>query len=775
MIGKTVSHYKILEKLGEGGMGVVYKAQDTKLDRLVALKFLPPHLAADEQDKKRLIHEAKAASALDHQNICTIFEIDETPGSGLFISMALYEGSTIDTRIAQSPLRIEETLNIALQTADGLQAAHQKGIIHRDIKSSNIMVTSSGRVVLMDFGLARSGGMSKLTKTGSTVGTVPYMSPEQARGDKLDHRTDIWSFGMVLYEMITGRLPFKSDYNDAVIYSILNQDPEPVTALRTGVPMELERITKKCLEKDPSDRYQHAEEIIVDLRRVKTEFREEVSPQNFSKRTKLQWQNWHFVGAVAAFIIAVLLALYFIFYSKPDSAGRKSIAVLPFANFSEDKEDYFSDGITEELINALSKLEGLHVAARTSSFAFKGKTEDIRKIGQQLGVATVLEGSVRKVGSTLRITAQLNNVADGYHLWSNTYERELKDVFAVQDDITRNIVSELRIKLHEGERPVLSSRTTNAEAHDLYLRGRFFMNTSSEEGLRKALEYFRLALEKDPGYATPYAGIAFTYVWLADAYLPPTEAYPRAKAAAGRALELDSTNVEAHAALGSVMALYDWDSSLAERESRRAIELSPNSFEAHFWYSQILLVSGRLDEALVENEIGRRLDPLSALSSWQKMWCLYAAHRFDNTIEQQKKMLELDPHFFYLDVFSGAAYRAKRMYTESLEEYHKARTLTGEIPLYGLAITHARMGEVEAARKILGELSKLRAQRYVPADQIAMIYANIDEKDKAFDWLNRAYAERSALLLFCKNWPEYDPIRSDPRFAALMKKMYGEK
>ena len=390
MIGLTISHYKILEKLGEGGMGVVYKAQDLKLDRLVALKFLPPHLAADEQDKQRFIHEAKAASSLDHPNICTVYEIDETPDGQVFIAMAAYEGTTLDKKIKVGPLKLDEAHDIAIQVAEGLQAAHDKGIVHRDIKTSNVMVTEKGQAKIMDFGLARTTGSIQLTKSGATIGTVPYMSPEQARGEKVDHRSDIWSLGVVIYEMMTGRLPFQSAYSEAVVYSILNENPPPLTSLRSDVPMELERIVTKCLQKDCSHRYQHADELISDIARLQetnsrsgTVAKGVAAPVKWNKRSRIV------AFALAIFIIVIGAGWWALnrYLSTEEPAATptatKSIAVLPFVNMSSDKEDeYFSDGMTEELINALSKLEGLRVAARTSSFVFKGKTEDISKIGQ---------------------------------------------------------------------------------------------------------------------------------------------------------------------------------------------------------------------------------------------------------------------------------------------------------------------------------------------------------------------------------------------------------
>ena len=472
MIGKTVSHYKILEKLGEGGMGVVYKAEDTKLKRTVALKFLPPGLTRDAEAKKRFIHEAQVASALDHNNICMIHEIDETkpapgePGDGqMFIVMAHYEGKILTDKIQKGPLKIDEAIEITVQMAQGLDKAHQKGIVHRDIKPGNIIVTEDGVVKIVDFGLAKLAGQVKITKTGTTIGTVAYMSPEQARGQEVDPKSDIWSLGVVLYEMVTGQLPFKGEYEQAVVYSILSEELEPIS----GIPTGLERIIRKALTKSSEERYQHIEEILADLKSL----RKEIEAELLQKQSKKK--------------------------SVP------SIAVLPFRDMSPQKDqDYFCEGIAEELIDALVKVEGLKVASRTAAFQFEGKGHSIRKIGEELNVNTVLEGSVRKAGNRLRITAQLVNVADGFHVWSEKYDRDTEDIFAIQDEISLAIVDNLKVKLLKEEKAKLVKRhTDNKEAHDLYLKGRYFWNRRYEVGLQKSIECFQLAINKDPHYALP--------------------------------------------------------------------------------------------------------------------------------------------------------------------------------------------------------------------------------------------------------------------------------
>ena len=469
MVGQTISHYKILEKLGEGGMGVVYKAEDTKLKRTVALKFLPPEFTRDKDAKERFSIEAQAAAALSHSNIVTVHEIDECEDQ-IYIAIEYVKGQSLKDKIESGPLNINEALKIAIQVAEGLNEAHEKGIVHRDIKSANIMITDKGQVKIMDFGLAKLKGKSKLTKAGTTVGTTSYMSPEQSMGKDVDHRTDIWSLGVVLYEMITGQLPFKGEYEQAVVYSILNEEPEPVTGLRTGVPKELERIINKALEKNPSERYQHVQDIMIDIKGLR-------------KKNKLRR----------------LKGIH------TDTGSKPSIAVLPFRDMSPQKDqDYFCEGIAEEIINALTQIEKLRVIARTSAFAYKGENIDAREIGKKLDVETLLEGSIRKAGNRLRITAQIINVADGSHLWSEKYDREMEDIFAIQDEITLTVVDNLKIKLLGKEKEnIVKHHTDNQEAYNSYLKGRYFWNRRYKIGYRMALEHFQQAIEKDPFFVLP--------------------------------------------------------------------------------------------------------------------------------------------------------------------------------------------------------------------------------------------------------------------------------
>ncbi len=812
--GSIVSHYKILEKLGEGGMGVVYKAEDSKLKRTVALKFLPAALTRDPEAKRRFIQEAQAASVLDHPNICTIYEINETEDGRMFISMACYEGRTVKEKIESGPLGLEEALNITIQVAEGLREAHEKGIVHRDIKSANIMVTTKGQVKIMDFGLAKLAGQVRLTKVGTTAGTVAYMSPEQAQGEEVDHRTDIWSLGVVLYEMVTGELPFRGDYEQAVIYSILNEEPESIPHLRSGVPMELEQVVNRALEKSLDRRYQQMGQMLADLESLRGRLEPSVSIGGFSP-----------------------------------SEHKPSIAVLPFTNLSADPEqEYFCDGMAEEIINALSHVKGLWVVARTSAFVFKGKSEDIREIGRKLNVETLLEGSVRKAGNRLRISAQLINVADGYHIWSEKYDREMEDVFAIQDEIALAIVDKLKIKLLGGEEAKLKKRhTEDAEAHNLYLRGRYFWNKRTEEGLEKATQFFNQAIERDPDYALAYAGLADVYNMLYSyQVISRKEAHQKAKEFALKALEIDDSLSEAHASMAMIEHIFQNNLDGAERECRRALVHNPGYATAHHWYSILLEGMGRFEEAVREEEYALRLDPLSpvinirlatiksrlgdwdgakelykrvleidptneisyasyavllaqmgrveeGLSEIQRAlelapnsaminigygWVLYLSRRYDQALEQLQKALEIAPFSFDLCAVLGLVYLEKGMYEEALGEFQKAKELLPASDLKGKAalqamagIAYAKMGERTKAQGLLGELGgRSKGERPSPV-YLAWLSFALGKVGQGFQWLERAYEEHDELLCYLQVDPRFDGVRSDPRFGPLLEKM----
>ena len=741
MIGKTISHYKILEKLGEGGMGVVYKAEDTKLERTVALKFLPPGLTRTAEWKERFLREAQAVAALAHSNICTVYEINESEDQA-FIAMEYIEGHSLAEKIEKGSLELEEAVSIALRVVEGLKHAHKKGIVHRDIKPANIMVAEDGQVKIMDFGLAKLAGKTRLTKTATIMGTVAYMSPEQARGDSaVDYRTDVWSLGVLLYEMLTGALPFDAETDTGVIYKIVHEGPEPISSLRSDIPSALQDAIQKMLQKNPQNRYRDVMPLIADLESVKSRM--------VTVTTK----------------------------STP------SIAVLPFMNMSADPEqEYFCEGMSEELINALTQLEGLQVVSRTASFQFKGKGHDLREIGRKLNVDSVLEGSVRKAGNRVRITAQLVNIADGYHLWSEKYDREMEDIFAIQDEISEAIVGMLKVKLLKDEKAKLARKqTVDLEAYNLYLKGRWFWNYFTAEKLTKAIECFKQSVEKAPDYAPAYAGLADSYISLPffGPFLPK-EAHAKAKEAALKALEIDDTLAGAHSALASIKMHFDWDWEGSEREFKRAIELNPSYAHAHQSYAYLLLYTTRFDEALKEIKRARELDPLSLTIGCDEGLMLALAGRYDQAIESLENTIAMDPNSSFSHAVLGFVYFRKPMYEEAMAELSRARNLSEDWDVIldvVTAMAYAVMGQRDKAEELLGRLLERSKQIYIPSCLLALIHFFLGETDRGFEWFDRAYEERDYWLCFLKADPIYDMvgISADPRYLALLKKIGLDK
>jgi serine/threonine-protein kinase len=746
MMGQTISHYRVIRKLGEGGMGEVYLAEDLELYRQVAMKFLSVQYASDVNFKDHLKREAQTAASLNHPNIVTIHEVSEHEGKP-YIVMEYVEGISLRKLIGQRALSIDEITDIAIQICSGLAKAHAAGIIHRDIKSHNLLIDKDDRLRILDFGLAKVAHDTMTTGNGTVIGTVSYMSPEQVRGEKVDHRTDIWSMGVVLHELLTGRMPFSGDNDHAMIYSILNTDPIPVTAVRPDAPPMFEQIVKRALAKNPDHRYRQATDVLEDLRDLKDETRPLV------------------MGTVSA-------------TAEPSA----SIAVLPLKNLTgSDEQEYFCDGLAEEIINALTHVDGLYVVARTSAFSFRSMEMDIREIGRRLSVGTVLEGSVRKAGSRLRISVQLIDVANGYHIWSEKYDRDIgdlccpEDIFSIQDEISLAVVDNLRVELLGPEKSrILKRHTEDIDAYNLYLKGRYFWSKRTEESLEKAIHHFEVAVARDPGYALAYVGLANSWITLQDyCFVSPKIVLPKAREYVSRALELDGDLAEAHASLAQILHR-EWDLEAAEREYKRAIELSPDCANAHHWYALSLAYMDRPDEAVAEIKSALRVDPLSLVMNRNFGLILCHAHRYDEAEEQLRRTWEMEPTFNLVHGNLGLVYARRGEFDKAMVEFEKEREIlkgwNHELESWQ-AVAYAEMGKTEDARKILAQLEEQAEKGYVPTIMVASVCFALREDDKGFEWLDRGYCERDSTLIEINVDPAFDRVQSHPRFIELKRKV----
>jgi serine/threonine-protein kinase len=786
MIGQTLGHYCVVEKIGEGGMGVVYRARDTRLDRDVALKVLPAGTLADEVARKRFRKEALALAKLSHPNIATIHDFDTEEGVDFLVTEYI-PGVTLSEKLAAGSLPLREIAHLGIQLAEGLAAAHERGIVHGDLKPGNLLVTSDRRLKILDFGMAKllhpegPDATPTITETRAITGTLPYMSPEQLGGERPDPRNDIYSAGAVLYEMATGRRPFPEVRGLRLMDSILHQAPQAPSALNRRVSPALENIILKCLEKEPERRYQSARELRVDLERLGAPA--PLVAAETGRRPALA-QRWPLVLAGALVILlAVLLGLN-VGGLRKRLLGRagvsriQSLAVLPLENLSRDpQQDYFAEGMTDALIANLSRISALRVISRTSAMRYKGTREPLSKIARQLNVEAVVEGSVLQSGNRVRIIAQLIDAEADRNLWSDEYERDLQDVLTLQNDVAQAIAREINIKLKPLEQAHLATRrTVNPEAYQLYLKGRYYWNKRTEDGVKKATDYFKQALEQDPSYALAYAGLADCYVILAGYnLLPPKEAYPLAEASAKKALQLDDTLAEAHTPLASFKEDYEWDWRGGLEEYRRAIELNPGYATAHQWYAEALMRLGRYEEAIAEIERAEQLDPLSLVIHAVHGYVYYHARQYDPAVAQFQKTLDLDANFFPAYLFLGWTYEQKGMYGEAVAQLQKAMALPGgdtaEV-VAALGHAYAVSGEKARAAQLLSQLKQEAKRRYVDPYQIALVYAGLGEKDRAFASLEEAYRARSEGLTFLKVDPRLDALRSDLRCRDLLRRMH---
>jgi len=778
--------YQIIEELGKGGMGKVYKVFDTKIKEKIALKLIKTEIASDKETIERFSNEIRLARKIGHRNVCRMFDIGEAEGTH-FITMEYVSGEDLKTMIRMATgLSIGAVLSIGKQVCDGLAEAHSLGVVHRDLKPQNIMIDKGGNAKIMDFGIARSISEKGITGPSVLIGTPEYMSPEQAEAKEVDHQSDIYSLGIILYEMATGRVPFEGDTALSIAMKHKGEIPKNPKQFNPNIPDDLSGVILKCIEKDRAKRYQTAAEVRSQLEKIEKGIptTERIVPERkplTSREITVKFSPKRlFIPALIVIILiigaAVIWRLVLQKGTKSITSSTRSIAVLPFVDYSPEKgHEYLCEGIPDTLINALNYIQDLRVPARTSAFSFQGKEYDIREIGQKLNVDNVLEGSIQVVGNNLRVTARLSEVKDGYQLWNASYDRKLEDVFVIQDEIAQAIVKALKIKLlGEKEAPFIRRYTENIEAYSLYLKGLYYWNKRTGKDLSTAIEFYESAIREDPNYALAYMGLADSYSLLtiySDAR--PKESFPKAKAAAMKALELDENLAEAHNSLAYVFERYDWNWKASEAEFRRALELNPNYATGHFWYSELLMTFGRFEESILEMKRALELDPVSLIINASLGYAYLQAGQPDQALPQLRKTLEMDPNFAYAHQILGMTYTEMKRFDEAIDELKKARELSGNAVMMvaSLGLAYGEAGKLEEAKKILGELEAKSQEQYVSPYWTAALYGVLGDIDKTFELMNKAVEERSEWILAIKSGLAFIPFHSDPRYHALLKKI----
>jgi serine/threonine protein kinase/Flp pilus assembly protein TadD len=740
--------YRICDELGHGGMGRVYKAIDREISEAVALKILNPEIGLDEKMIDRFRNELKLARRISHKNVCRIYDLGNAEGI-YFISMEYIPGDNLKSIIRMiGPLSVARALSVAGQVCDGMAEAHRLGVVHRDLKTSNIMIDRDGNARIMDFGIARAASTKGLTDRGTMIGTPEYMAPEQIEGEDIDQRADIYSLGIILFELLTGRVPFEGTTPLSVAMKQKSARPPDPRTLNPQTPEGLSAAITRCLEKEPAGRYQTVELLASDLHGV---------AEGLTTAERLP---------PAARVDRV---------TPGGTRFMNSVAVLPFADLSPQRDqEYFCEGLAEEIISALAKISNLEVAAKSSAFSTKFKDMDVREVGQQLGVGAVLEGSVRLGDNRIRITSQLINVATGYHIWSEKYERPLEDIFRIQDEITMAIVSGLKAKLLGEEEAVPLKRPTNSpEAYNLYLQGRYLWNKRSPDTLKQALECFGRAIEKDPSYARAYTGVSDCYGIMGYYFLPPRSAFAKARDAAAKALELDPALPEAHTSLAFVRENLERDWAGAEKGYRRALELDPEYTWAHQWYALYFAARGRHSEALAEMKRALEVDPTSPQFIMVLGMIYYLARFYDRAIDELRKVVEMDPHHVLAAFYLGLTYLEKGRFEEAMAHVRRAAHLTGSTSFFvqGVGYVHASRGQTEEAGAVLAALDEMTKKTYVSRMFTALIYFKLGEVDRGFEWLDKALEDGDHWLEYIKVFPGFDGVRTDPRYAELLEKL----